>query len=206
MPNQTSRGKKSSMKRLLFDNESDVEDSLKSHGSKSVQFSTIEIRDYSLCLGDHPDVNRGAPVSLDWEYESEQSFNLEEYEQRCSGKEKRTQQDMIRMAFEREYTLQKLGYSKEEIYTRSKSVKQDRKNRSQTRRTMIFEPFMIISEETRRWIAKKKEHRSKTNDEGNKTRRSSFQDSVSTEETSEMGSPFSHSPECITEPIIVCDQ
>lgn len=124
--------------------------------SKSVHFSTIEVRDYSLCLGDHPDVNRGAPVSLDWEYESEQSFDIEEYEKRTCGREKKTEDEMIRLAFEREYVLRKLGYSMEEIESRSKSVKKDQKNRSQTRRNMIFEPLMIMSEETKRWIAKKK--------------------------------------------------
>lgn len=184
---QKKRVRKSSMKRLGFEKE---DDATKSNEAKSVQFSTIEVRDYSLCLGDHPDVNRGAPVSLDWEYESEQSFDLEEYEQRLGGREKKTQNDMIRLAFEREYVLRKLGYSEEEIKTRSKSVKRDQKNRSQTRRTMIFEPFIILSEETKRWIAKKKNHASKI-DQSNKPMRSSSKDSIITASTaSELSSGY----------------
>lgn len=177
LPVQKKRTRKSSMKQMNFEKD---DDPIKNNEGKSVQFSTIEVRDYSICLGDHPDVNRGAPVSLDWEYESEQSFDLEEYEQMTCGREKKKHNDMIRLAFEREYMLRKWGYSEEEIKTRSKSVKKDQKNRSQTRRTMIFEPFMIMSEETKRWIAKKKNHRNKIDNENNKSMRSSSRDSIIT--------------------------
>mmetsp|Transcript_30648 Transcript_30648/g.72311 ORF Transcript_30648/g.72311 Transcript_30648/m.72311 type:complete len:201 (-) Transcript_30648:1461-2063(-) len=150
MARQSGRVRKSSLKRLSFDS-----DNGRDNEPKSVQFTTIEIRDYAQCLGDHPDVNRGAPVSLDWDYQSEQCYDIEEYERKCS--QKKSEQQMIQLAFEREYILQKLGYSQEEIYTRSKSVKNDRKKRSQTRRTMIFEPFIILAEDTKRWIAKRKD-------------------------------------------------
>ena len=193
MPPQSNRVRKSSMKRLSFGNDNDREDSINSNDSKSVQFSIIEIRDYSLCLGDHPDVNRGAPVSLDWEYKSEQSFDLKEYEQITFGKEKKTHQEMICLAYEREYTLRKLGYSKEEIMTRSKSVKKDRKKRSQTRRSMIFEPFMIISEKTQRWIAKRKSARNQIDTESNKSMRSSRCSIITTSTASETSSSFSPS-------------
>ena len=181
MPLQLVRLRKSSMKQFSFDNDDDREDFFRSAEPKSVQFSTIVVRDYSLCLGDHPEVNRGAPVSLDWEYESEQSYNIEEYEQRPSRKY-RSRQQLIRRAFEREYTLQKLGYSKEEIETRSKSVEKDRKKRSQTRQTMIFEPFIILSEKTRRWISKRKDLHNQNNNtqNNNKPIRSSSQDSIMT--------------------------
>merc|ERR1719506_2664911 len=35
-----------------------------------VQFSTVEIRLYGQCLGDNPSVSRGAPISLDWDYDT----------------------------------------------------------------------------------------------------------------------------------------
>uniref|UniRef100_A0A7S0UKW2 Uncharacterized protein n=1 Tax=Pseudo-nitzschia delicatissima TaxID=44447 RepID=A0A7S0UKW2_9STRA len=201
---QKKRIRKSSMKRLAFENDSDP---IQSNEAKSVQFSTIEVRDYSLCLGDHPDVNRGAPVSLDWEYQSEQSFDLEEYEQRCFGRGKKTHNGMIRLAFEREYMLRKLGYSEDEIKTRSQSVKKDQKNRSQTRRTMIFEPFLIMSEETKRWIAKKKTHKNKIDIEINKPMRSSSGDSIITTLTaSEMSSSYRASSTFMAENMIVCNQ
>ena len=199
MQQQSNRQRKSSLKKLRFRNEDERGDSTKSNETKSVQFSTIEIRDYSLCLGDHPDVNRGAPVSLDWEYESEQSFDLEEYEQRSFGKGRKSQQDMIRRAFEREYTLQKLGYSKEEIETRSKIAKKDRKKRSQTRRTMIFEPLMIMSEETKRWIEKRKTRHNEIVKESG--------DSISSaSSTSDISSGFAPGEDFMEKNVIVCSQ
>ncbi len=194
---QKKRTRKSAIKQMGFVKD---DDPIKGNEGKSVQFSTIEVRDYSICLGDHPDVNRGAPVSLDWEYESEQSFDLEEYEQRSCGREKKTHNDMIRLAFEREFMLRKWGYSEEEIKTRSKSVKKDQKNRSQTRRTMIFEPFMIMSEETKRWIAKKKNHKNKIDNESNKSMRSSI---ITASTASELSSSY-HASSSLN--MIVCNQ
>lgn len=202
MPPQSNRVRKSSMKKLSFENDLDREDSIKSNETKIVQFSTIEIRDYSLCLGDHPDVNRGAPVSLDWEYQSQQSFDLEEYEQKSTGK-KKTRQDMILLAFQREYKLRKLGYSTEEIKTGSKSVKKDRKRRSQTRRTMIFEPFMVISENTRRWISKRKSLQKQIGKEIDRSSISSCRDSIMTASTI---SSLSEKEDFMTENIMVCVQ
>lgn len=155
------RIRKSSFKRLSFDERDNGTRAREAAAPKSVHFTTIEIRDYSQCLGDHPCVNRGAPLSLDWDYQSEQSYDIEEYEQRFNHaqqqeQKKRSQQRMIRLAFERQYLLQNLGYSEEEINNRSKDAKNDRKKRSQTRRTMIFEPFIVIAEDTKRWIAKRK--------------------------------------------------
>jgi hypothetical protein len=203
MPN---RVRKSSFKQLNFEDDDDTEHSTNSNETKIVQFSTIEIRDYSLCLGDHPDVNRGAPVSLDWEYQSEQSFGIVEYERRSFPK--KSHNEMIRLAFEREYTLRKLGYSEEEIKTRSISVKKDQKNRSQTRRTMIFEPFMIISEKTRRWIAKRKCLRNTIdNESNNESMISSCRDSTITSSTAlEMSSSYAPSHNFMTENIMVCNQ
>jgi hypothetical protein len=113
-----------------------------------------------------------------------------------------------RLAFEREYTLRKLGYSEEEIKTRSISVKKDQKNRSQTRRTMIFEPFMIISEKTRRWIAKRKCLRNTIdNESNNESMISSCRDSTITSSTAlEMSSSYAPSHNFMTENIMVCNQ
>lgn len=37
--------------------------------SKHVRFSTVEIREYKLCIGNHPNCSAsGLPISLDWEY------------------------------------------------------------------------------------------------------------------------------------------
>merc|ERR1712224_928579 len=41
---------------------------------RSVSFSSVQVREYDLCLGDNPSVGTGAPVSLDWSYHNEESY------------------------------------------------------------------------------------------------------------------------------------
>ena len=48
---------------------------------KSVTFGSIEVREYSRCLGDHPSTSSGPPISLGWDYITKGRFNLFDYEQ-----------------------------------------------------------------------------------------------------------------------------
>lgn len=48
---------------------------------KSVRFHTVTIRNYDLTIGDNPWCSCGAPVSIDWTYQSEINLPLEAYEQ-----------------------------------------------------------------------------------------------------------------------------
>ena len=50
-----------------------------------VRFSTVHVREYNVCLGDNPSVAQGAPISLDWHYTKEVSYELDEYETRFSS-------------------------------------------------------------------------------------------------------------------------
>ena len=100
----------------------------KSNGEKSVRFSSVDIRDYSLCLGDNPSVSRGVPISLDWDYDIEQSYELESYE--CNRCEDRRGPDQLkRPSLQRVHLLKSLGYSRGEISKQTKKthlVKQQR--------------------------------------------------------------------------------
>mmetsp|Transcript_24318 Transcript_24318/g.34792 ORF Transcript_24318/g.34792 Transcript_24318/m.34792 type:complete len:182 (+) Transcript_24318:301-846(+) len=52
---------------------------------KSVSFNSLDIREYTQILGDHPFCSDGAPVSLGWNFEVKPSVLLDEYEKsRCS--------------------------------------------------------------------------------------------------------------------------
>mmetsp|Transcript_5653 Transcript_5653/g.6939 ORF Transcript_5653/g.6939 Transcript_5653/m.6939 type:complete len:178 (+) Transcript_5653:66-599(+) len=54
--------------------------------SRSVQFDKVEIREYSITLGDNPSCSSGPPISLGWNYsDEEQSIPLEQYEQYRDG-------------------------------------------------------------------------------------------------------------------------
>jgi hypothetical protein len=56
---------------------------------KSVSFSSLEIREYEVVIGDHPCCSRGVPVSLGWEYSEAGPLNLDEYEEGRSPRRSR---------------------------------------------------------------------------------------------------------------------
>jgi len=49
-----------------------------------ISFSTLEIREYNITLGDNPGGSEGPPISLDWEYNKgrTQVLTLEDYERK----------------------------------------------------------------------------------------------------------------------------
>ena len=46
---------------------------------KSVRFSDITVREYPMILGDHPCVSCGPPITIDWQYSSEECLSIDEY-------------------------------------------------------------------------------------------------------------------------------
>ena len=46
---------------------------------KSVRFSDITVREYPMILGDNPAVSCGPPVTIDWQYSSEECLSIDEY-------------------------------------------------------------------------------------------------------------------------------
>lgn len=99
---------------------------------KSVRFSTVNIREYHICLGDNPSVARGAPISLDWHYEEEISIDLNVYEQHTIKREHN--EEFKRPSLERLHLLKDIGYSRLEILEATRQVEKIRHQRFQTRR------------------------------------------------------------------------
>ena len=46
----------------------------------SVSFSQLEIREYDICLSDHPSCSYGPPIQLDWDYTTQRVVDIEDYE------------------------------------------------------------------------------------------------------------------------------
>jgi len=60
---------------------------------RTTSFSTLEIREYPITLGDNPGGARGPPISLDWEHDGEQTqvIPLETYEDKRPPRRKRAE-------------------------------------------------------------------------------------------------------------------
>merc|ERR1712238_553380 len=103
---------------------------------KVVRFSTVNIREYNVCLGDNPSVARGAPISLDWQYGEEISHVFGDYEQQQQQQQapERTTTEFKRTSLERIQLLKQIGYSRKEIQNATHRVQKIRQQRFQTRR------------------------------------------------------------------------
>ena len=125
------------MKKSIGSNDISVDDVVESNNNdnsnKSVRFSIVEVRDYSLCLGDNPSVSRGVPISLDWDYDTEHSHEFEVYES-CRIVDRRNNNEMIRSSLQRIQLLKGLGYSRGEINEQAKSVHRIKEQRLISRR------------------------------------------------------------------------
>jgi hypothetical protein len=61
-------------------NKVDTKEACSTRHKKSVSFASVEIRNYSVIIGDHPCCTQGCPLSLDWDYVSSDAQSLDEYE------------------------------------------------------------------------------------------------------------------------------
>lgn len=99
----------------------------------SVRFSTVEIRDYYVCIGDNPSVSRGVPISLDWDFDGEHSYEINVYE--CDrSRTRRHYDELIIPSLERIQILKSMGYSRQEINEQTKKTTRDKEHRFKTLR------------------------------------------------------------------------
>jgi len=121
--------RKSSLKNWSL-NQSSVE--------KSVSFSTVDVRDYSLCLGDNPAVSRGAAISLDWGYDDERTYEINNYE--CDRTKHRRSAEALKItSIERIHLLKDIGYSRGQIKEQTQKTHRDKERRIKTRRRVEHE-------------------------------------------------------------------
>lgn len=100
---------------------------------RNISFSTLEIREYNITIGDNPGGCQGPPVSLDWNYcpKSTVKMCIETYEEHRG--QRRAKHEMYMSGSIRMWTLMKeLGYSAREIRDASKAAESIRKDRAKS--------------------------------------------------------------------------
>ncbi|CAJ1960139.1 unnamed protein product [Cylindrotheca closterium] len=106
---------------------------------RSVSFSSIEIRQYPLCMGDNPGCLRGVPISMDWKHTEEISLGLDEYEE-CRGEPSETIAIPPHKRFE---MLQRTKlYTRCEIMKTLQKVEADRERRKASSRDSEKEEYI----------------------------------------------------------------
>ena len=86
---------------------SDSDSSVASSGQRepSVRFSIVQVREYSLTIGDHPCCRSGCPLSLDWDYETKTSVKIDQFEAERAP-QRRSRHELITTWDERKAMLQ----------------------------------------------------------------------------------------------------
>mmetsp|Transcript_9666 Transcript_9666/g.11160 ORF Transcript_9666/g.11160 Transcript_9666/m.11160 type:complete len:200 (-) Transcript_9666:123-722(-) len=103
----------------------------KKEKKSTVQFSTVHIRDYSLCLGDNPSVSQGPPISLDWYYDNETWYDIDDHEKQKQG---RGGAPCCVPPKERLNLLKQIGYSQKELTEAIRRVEKSKKQHFRTRK------------------------------------------------------------------------
>ncbi|CAJ1952949.1 unnamed protein product [Cylindrotheca closterium] len=113
---------------------------------RHVHFSTVEVREYPICMGDNPGSSRGIPLTIGWEIQDQEICNVEVYQNRP----RRFQLHQLKItSLDRVLMLKRAGYSGREIGEGTLLVDKFRAQRHWTRITLRFSGFQEFWE--RRW-------------------------------------------------------
>jgi hypothetical protein len=97
---------------------------------REVSFDTINIRNYGMELGNHPNCQVGAPVTLSWDYEEQGTQDIDIYE--FERKPRRRMKHLILNYYRRNDILKLAGYSDKELKAAEKAVAQVQRQRQTT--------------------------------------------------------------------------
>lgn len=125
-----------------------------SSSNRKISFSSIEIREYNVTLGDSPTVN-GPPIQLDWSYNPEaQIYHLDDYEiVRSTQGIRRSKEEMLMTPSQRtDLLMREVGFSRGEIEKGARQARRAAKQRHRTIVTLGRQPIEEALETTkRRW-------------------------------------------------------
>lgn len=120
---------------------------------KSVRFSTVEIRNYPIILGDNPAVSRGPPITIDWKYMNTRVFkSLEDYERTECFLSRRVMAQMAMPPRYRIEILKSCGYTRHEMLKAAKEADNVKSNREKTVQRLHFSNIEEVAEKVRNYF------------------------------------------------------
>jgi hypothetical protein len=113
-----------------------------------VGFTTIEIRDYPIIVGDNPGVSIGVPLTIDWVHDGEFTSSVDEYETYRPPSRSMVELKIPRTM--RESVLRRLDFSRRDIQEGARSANIGRHRRKRTLETMHLAPWEEFLQRVRR--------------------------------------------------------
>jgi hypothetical protein len=103
--------------------------------TRSVSFSSVDIKEFKMTLGHHPSVSSGPPVMLDITPMASQVVPLDDYEASRSQTRRRTRRQLKLSRTDRNGILDNEGFTPEQIQDACIEAKKIRQQREETLRT-----------------------------------------------------------------------
>jgi len=101
-----------------------------------VSFSDMNIHEYDIALGDHPECSCGPPISLGWNFEDNPSVILEVYESTLSQRQNTRKVNRLKH-HQRIFLICEAGYTKEQIIQAIEQVKKIKIQRRMTKSSVM---------------------------------------------------------------------
>ncbi|KAG7337430.1 hypothetical protein IV203_034510 [Nitzschia inconspicua] len=85
--------------------------------TKSVRFSTVEVREYPITIGDNLSVADGVPHTIEWDYlpDETRKMNVNQYERKRPIQQRRQGESLILDSQTRERRLRSVGYTTQDF-------------------------------------------------------------------------------------------
>ena len=116
--------------------------SLKQVGSspsvnRSVSFSSLNIREYNVQIGDNPCCSYGLPISLGWDYEEHDPQSIDDFQEAP----RRERHELVLSYYDRRIMLKDAGYSGDELRQCLRAVNQTKHERGLTELFLATAPL-----------------------------------------------------------------
>jgi len=104
----------------------------------SASFSTIQIREYPITLGNNPGGLKGPPITLEWKHDDEKTLviSLEDYEK--TRPPRRDESDLYIPEYLRRWRLLEKGFTMKEMQKAASDAKSTRQQRKKTIQKLKF--------------------------------------------------------------------
>lgn len=109
-----------------------------------VSFSTLTIREYPIIVGDNPSSFKGAPLTIGWNFQSETTQSVDDFE--TNRAPRRYRLDLVLSASDRDHLLKEAGYARNELIALTRPVNISRNQRKQTNAMQHFDSWHEASE------------------------------------------------------------
>jgi hypothetical protein len=118
----------------------------------NVKFDSIQVRNYSVTLGDNPSCAYGPPLTLDWEYDERDPISVDQYEGAKKNPPRKVHQMHLLSRKRQQILKEAAGITDDEMEMVMDEMRKIQKDRNMTKVSLPFAKLQEASESIgRKW-------------------------------------------------------